>query len=86
MHTSVDAQQIESQLYDWIAELGPERDQITRDATLEDLDVDSLDLVEIAQLVEQEWGVQLEPADVKDIRTVGQATDLVTSRVTARAA
>ena len=36
-----------------------ERDELTREATLESLDVDSLDLVELAQIVEDEFGVEL---------------------------
>ena len=37
----------------------PSAESVTRDATFEELDVDSLDLVELAQIVEDEFGVEL---------------------------
>ena len=43
----------------------------------EDLDVDSLDLVELAQIVEDEFGVELDGDAVKDVKTVGDVIDLV---------
>ncbi len=55
-------------------------DEITRDSTFEDLDVDSLDLVELGQIVEDEYGVVLSEDDFKEIRTVGHAIDLIASR------
>jgi acyl carrier protein len=65
---------------DGLAEIGAERDQITREATLEALDVDSLDLVEMAQIIEDEFQVNLQGDDVKDVRTVGELIDLVVAR------
>ena len=53
---------------------------ISRDATFEDLDVDSLDLAELSQIIEDEFGVQLKGDDVGKIKTVGDAVDLVVSR------
>ena len=40
-----------------LEEFGAEPDQIGPDAEFEALDVDSLDLVELAQIVEDEYGV-----------------------------
>jgi acyl carrier protein len=71
---------VEQVIFDGLAEVGAEREQISREATFEDLDVDSLDLVEIAQIVEDEFGVELEGDDVKDLRTVGEVIDLVVAR------
>lgn len=75
------AQSIEDALFDAIAEIGPDRSDIRRDATLEDLDIDSLDLVEIAQIVQETWGVELDPQDFADVKTVGDAVDLIVARV-----
>jgi acyl carrier protein len=80
MEAAVTTDRVEKVIFDGLAEVGAERDQISRDATFEALDVDSLDLVEIAQIVEDEFGVELEGDDVKDLRTVGQVIDLVVSR------
>ncbi|HEV2752529.1 MAG TPA: phosphopantetheine-binding protein [Solirubrobacteraceae bacterium] len=73
-------EQVEKVVYDALVELGPERDQLHRDATFEDLDVDSLDLAEVSQVVEERFGVQLKGDDVSQIRTVGDAIDLVVNR------
>ena len=63
------------------AGLGAERDAIAPDATFESLDVDSLDLVELAQIVEDEYGVEMRETELADIKTVGQAIDFVAERV-----
>ena len=44
-------------IFDGLAEVGAEPDEISREAKFEALDVDSLDLVELAQIVEDEFGV-----------------------------
>ena len=62
-------------------EFGAERDAIAPDATFESLDVDSLDLVELAQIVEDEYGVEMRETELADIKTVGQAVDFVAARV-----
>jgi acyl carrier protein len=80
MSSTVTAEQIETRVRDAISTFGPEPDEVTRDATFEALDIDSLDLVELAQIVEEEYGVRIEPADMKDLKTVGDAIDLVAAR------
>jgi acyl carrier protein len=80
MATAVTAENVEKVIYDGMVELGTERDELSREATLEDLDVDSLDLVELAQIVEDEFGVELRGDDVKDVKTVGEVIDLVVSK------
>jgi acyl carrier protein len=79
--TDTTLESIESTLFDAIANLGPERADVKREATLEQLDLDSLDLVEIAQMVQETWGVEFDPQDFADVKTVGDALDLVAARV-----
>jgi acyl carrier protein len=76
----VTKERVEQVIFDGLAEVGAERDQINRDASFEDLDVDSLDLVEIAQIIEDEFGVELEGDAVADLTNVGQVIDLVVAR------
>jgi acyl carrier protein len=71
---------VETTIVDAIAKLGPDADQVTRDATFEALDVDSLDLVEVAQVIEEEFGVVLKGEDMEQLKTVGDAIDLVVAR------
>ena len=80
MATQVSTENVEKTIYDGLVELGTERDALSREATLEDLDVDSLDLVELAQIVEDEYGVELKGDDVKDVKTVGEVIDLVVAK------
>jgi acyl carrier protein len=78
--TQVSNENVEKTIYDGLVELGTERDDLSREATLESLDVDSLDLVELAQIVEDEYGVELKGDDVKDVKTVGEVIDLVVAK------
>ncbi|HEX6665559.1 MAG TPA: phosphopantetheine-binding protein [Solirubrobacterales bacterium] len=80
MATQVSTENVEKTIYDGLVELGTERDELSREASLEDLDIDSLDLVELAQIVEDEFGVELRGDDVKDVKTVGEVIDLVVSK------
>jgi acyl carrier protein len=80
MATAVTTEAVEGRVFKALEEMGADADEFSRDATFEDLDVDSLDLVELAQVVEDEFGVQLEGEDVKDLKTVGEAIDLVVAR------
>lgn len=82
MEAGVTTDRVEKVIFDGLAEVGAEQDQISREATFEDLDVDSLDLVEVSQIVEDEFGVELEGDDLKDLRTVGEVIDLVVARST----
>ena len=80
MATQVSADNVEKTIYDGLVELGTERGELSREATLEDLDIDSLDLVELAQIVEDTYGVELRGDDVKDVKTVGEVIDLVVAK------
>jgi acyl carrier protein len=80
MATAVTQETVETTIVDAIAKLGPEQEDVTRDATFESLDVDSLDLVEVAQVVEEEFGVVLKGEDMEKLNTVGDAIDLVVAR------
>jgi acyl carrier protein len=80
MSTTITTDQIETVVYDALVEIGPSRDQLNRDAQFEALDVDSLDLAELGQVVEERFGVKLKGDDVEKIKTVGDAIDLIEAR------
>jgi len=80
MPVVVTSEAVEATVIDTIVGFGPEAGTVTRGATFEQLDVDSLDLVELAQVIEDEFGIALKGDDVKDIKTVGELIDLVVSR------
>jgi acyl carrier protein len=65
---------------DALVGFGCEREDITRDATFESLDVDSLDLAELAQVIEERFGVVLKGSDVVTLKTLGDLVDLIVAR------
>lgn len=71
---------VEARIVEALASFGPDAESVTRDATFEELDIDSLDLVELAQIVEDEYGVELKGDDMKNMKTVGDAIELVVAR------
>ncbi len=80
MTVKADPQSAERVIVAGLTEVGADPAEIKRDATFESLDVDSLDLVEIAQIVEDEFGVELVGADVQDLKTVGDVIDMVVEK------
>ena len=80
MAATVTKEQITERVTEALVELGADRDEIKPEAEFEALDLDSLDLVELAQIVEEEWGVEITAKDMEGLKTVGQAIDLVAAR------
>jgi acyl carrier protein len=78
--TQVSNDNVEKTIYDGLVELGTERDDLSREATLESLDIDSLDLVELAQIADEEYSVELKSDDMKNLKTVGDAVDIIVER------
>jgi acyl carrier protein len=82
MQQTLSKDEVMSGLGDAITKMfGTPRDEVVPDATWEELDIDSLDLVELAQVVEEDYDVQLAAADVKEVKTLGEAVDLICSRL-----
>ena len=76
---------IETTVVESLITFGAKRDEVCRDATWDAIDVDSLDLAELAQVVEDEHGVRMEGDDMKQINTVGDAIDFITEKKSAAA-
>jgi len=65
-----------------VSELGLDETKITNEARFEeDLEVDSLGVVELLMALEDEFGVQIPDEEAENIGTVGQAVDLVASKL-----
>ena len=64
--------------------LEAEPDKVTRDARFrEDLEADSLDLVELIMEFEEQFGATISDDDAQQIKTVGQAVDYIEQRMAA---
>jgi acyl carrier protein len=77
---AVTSEQVEQVVRTSLESFGAEPEAINREAKLADLDIDSLDLAELSQIVEEQYGVNLTSSDVKAIVTVGDAVDMIVER------
>ena len=75
--------EIESKLTDLLVdELGLEREKITLEATFEeDLEVDSLGVVELLMALEDNFDVKIPDEEAESITTVGQALAVIETKL-----
>lgn len=79
----MDRPEVESKLTDLLVdELGLERDKIAMDAKFEeDLEVDSLGVVELLMALEDTFGVTIPDEEAENIVTVGEAVEVVMAKL-----
>jgi acyl carrier protein len=65
-----------------LIECEPDRIELTTRLE-EDLEADSLDLVELAMSLEEELSLEIPDEELEGIRTVGDAVDFIADRVSA---
>jgi acyl carrier protein len=81
MPETVTRDAVQTRVFSALEEFGADPAEIKLEASFEELDVDSLDLVELGQIVQDEYGVELKSDDMPKLKTVGDAVDLITSRL-----
>jgi acyl carrier protein len=63
------------------SELNVDQEKVTVDARFkEDLDADSLELVEVVMALEEKFGIEIQDDEVAGLKTVGEAVDLVLAK------
>jgi acyl carrier protein len=68
------------------SELDVDAGKVTADARFkEDLDADSLDLVEVVLALEEKFGIEIPDDEIAGVKTVGEAADLVIAKQNAAA-
>ena len=58
--------------------IGADEDEITLDATLDDLNIDSLDGVEIMMAAEDEFDIEIADDALEGVKTLGDVVDVIT--------
>ena len=58
--------------------IGADEDEITLDATLDDLNLDSLDVVEIIMAAEDEFNIGIPDDALEGVKTLGDVVDVIT--------
>jgi len=66
----------------FVEDLGIEESKVTMDAKLEeDLEIDSLGIVEVVMAFEDEFEIEIDDEELADVTTVGQAVNLLHSKI-----
>jgi acyl carrier protein len=81
--STMSREEILAQLKPVVAEqLGVDESEVREDASFtEDLNADSLDLVELIMSLEEKFGLQISDEDAEKLTTVGEAVDFISEHV-----
>ena len=74
-------EQISARIIDALVEFGADPEKLRPEATLEELDIDSLDLFELGQILSHEFNLEVNPQDFEDIDTLGDAQEAMLKQV-----
>jgi acyl carrier protein len=78
--STITTEAVQKTVTDALVSFGAEQSEIALDTELTALDIDSLDLAEMSQIVDDEYGVSLKSSDVTTIKTVGDIIELIVSK------
>ncbi|MFY9174774.1 MAG: acyl carrier protein [Peptococcia bacterium] len=62
-------------------QLGVEADDIKMETSFDDLNADSLDVVELIMALEEEFDIEIPDEEAEKIKNVGDAVDYIKSKV-----
>ena len=75
--TAVTEEAVGKRIIEALVEFGADPDALSPDATLEDLEIDSLDMFELSQILNQEFGLEVNPEDFEGVQTLGDAQQIL---------
>ncbi|HEX8648064.1 MAG TPA: phosphopantetheine-binding protein [Thermoleophilaceae bacterium] len=82
---NVTEEAVAKRIVESLIEFGADPDQLRPEATLEELDIDSLDMFELSQILQQEFGLEVNPEDFEGVETLGDAQNVLTGYVKTQA-
>ncbi len=66
----------------FVEDLGIDESKVTMEAKLEeDLEIDSLGIIEVVMAFEDEFEIEIDDEELSDVSTVGQAVSLLHSKI-----
>ena len=66
----------------FIEDLGIDESKISMESKLEeDLEIDSLGIVEVVMAIEDEFDIEIDDEELSDVKTVGEAVNLLHSKI-----
>jgi acyl carrier protein len=74
---AVTNEEVLNKIKEIVPKFGVDPDEVKDSSTLEDLDMDSLDVVEIMQAIEDDMGIRVPDEDLEDLTTIGDAVTAV---------
>lgn len=80
MPSTITTEAVEKTVIDGLISFGAEPSEVAPETELTTLDIDSLDLAELSQIVDDEYGVTLKSSDVSNIKTVGDIVALIVAK------
>jgi acyl carrier protein len=72
---------VEKFVVETLVDCGADRESVNPSATFVELEIDSLDILELGQSVNNEFQVRLQPKDLEGVATVGDALDVICAAV-----
>lgn len=64
-----------------VDQLGVDEAEVTMETSFNDLDADSLDIVELIMALEEEFEIEIPDEDAEKLTTIRAAVDYITSRI-----
>lgn len=64
-----------------VDQLGVDADEVTLKTSFEDLNADSLDVVELVMALEEEFDIEIPDEDAEKIRSIGAAVEYIKGKV-----